>query len=105
MSRIDTVIDKVIDYLRENLDNIFRMSPDKVVEQVMDGIRAYEPISKIYIRTNWATIKPYLTRPARVMEIIRSRDPRLYAEMMEHVDWLNEFFLLLYRSIKRYIST
>ncbi|GEM_PF-3592483 len=105
MNNLEMVIDKIIDYLRENIDTIFRMPPDKVVEQVMEGIRAYEPLSKIYIRSNWSSIKPYLTRPALVMEIIKSKDPKLYSKMMEHVDWINEFFLLLYRSVKRYMST
>jgi len=105
MIQFDTITDKIIEYLRENIDKIFRMPPDKVVEQIIDGIRAYEPLSKMYIKSNWNVIKPYLTRPARIMEIIKAKDPKLYAEMMEHVDWLNEFFLLLYRSIKKYMST
>ena len=104
-SSAEAIVEQVISYVRRNWDKIVQMPPEKAVEDVMYAIRRYEPLSKVLLKTYWGDIKPYLANPSTIMEKLRERDPELYDRLMEHVDWLNEFFYRLYWSVKRYIST
>lgn len=101
----EQVINNVIEYLREHHEEIFSTPPEKIVDDIMYAVEQYGKLAKLYLRANWGTIKPYLTKPVKTLELIHRRDPELYNIMIQHVDWLNEFFRLLYKRIKQYMST
>jgi len=104
MSKINTIINMIINYVRENYDELMSMDPKDVVTQIMDAIREYEPLSKVYIKMFWNTISKYLSNPTLIMMELRKIDPELYNKLMNNTDWLNRFFYTLYVTLKNYIS-
>lgn len=104
MSEPNKIVMMVINYVRENYDYLMQMNPDDVVKQVMDAIKEYEPLSKVYIKMFWRTISSYLSDPAKIMEELRKIDPELYNKLMNNVDWLNRFFYKLYVELKNYVT-
>ena len=98
-------IDQVIMYVKQNYREILAKEPEQVAEEIMDAVKAYGNLAKLYLRTNWNTIKHYLLNPRITMEELRKRDPELYHELMKHPRWLNRFFKKMYQELKTFMQT
>ena len=102
---VDDLILKILMYIKQNHQQIFSQQPEAVAEQVLDALKAYGRIARIFVRAKWTTIKYYLLDPTRLMLLVKQYDEEAYRILMRHTAWLNRFFPALYRLLKQYAGT
>lgn len=96
------MIEQIIEYVKQHREEIFSRDPEKVADDIMDVVKQYGIIGKLFIKYNWNRVKHYIANPVNALNEVKQRDPELYNYMMKHVKWLNKFFKSLYVKLKMY---
>lgn len=99
----DKTVEQVIQYVRENYEEILRRDPEDVVMDIIYAVKSYGNLAKMYLKMNWDMVRHYIANPMNALEELRKRDQQLYNQLIKHPKWLNRFFRKLYIELKNYV--
>lgn len=100
----DQAINLIVMYIRDNRNRLFNMKPDEAVDEIMNGVKRYGFLAKMYLNRYWDSIEDLMNNREKLYELIKSKDSEVYRDVIEHRDWFEEFFTKLYQALKTFLG-
>jgi len=100
----DQVLNLILMYIRNNRNRLFNMKSDEAVDEIMNGVKRYGFLAKMYLNRYWNAIEDLMSDREKLYELIKSKDSEVYRDIIEHRDWFEEFSTKLYHALKTFLG-
>ncbi len=98
------VVDLFVMFFRDSGDRVFSEDPGKAVEMVMENLRKYSGMVKMYMRFYWGSVEQALTNPDLLIEGICRENEEVCERLESNREWFKQFLEKLYGELKEFMG-